>query len=275
MDTAGITEENSRRGAYPASGSEAPEVVLQSGRILILIPAYNEVSRIGDVLLGIQREVPEADLLVIDDGSRDGTATLAKKLGAEVVNHPFNLGYGAALQTGYFYARRRRYARVVQMDADGQHDCRSLPDLLQALDEGADLVVGSRYRQGDAPKTGFARRLGTRIFSWIVTTWTGVRITDATSGFQAMSGRALEELVLDSFPEDYPDADVLITLARAGLQMVEIPVRMHERSGGMSMHRRGRAAYYAYKMFLTLSLLPVRRRSPFRSGRRMAIARSS
>ncbi len=223
----------------------------------------------------IQREIPAADLLVIDDGSRDGTAQVARRFGAEVVQHSFNLGYGAALQTGYLYARRRRYERIVQMDADGQHDSASLPDLLSALDSGADLVVGSRYRQNNAPQTTFARRLGTRIFSWIVTKWTGVQITDATSGFQAMSGKALDELVHDNFPEDYPDADVLITLARAGIQIVEIPVRMHERSGGTSMHRSGRAAYYAYKMFLTLSLLPIRRRSPFRAGRKVSLAKTS
>ena len=219
--------------------------------------------------------MPEADLLVVDDGSRDDTGTIARRKGAGVVTHAFNLGYGTALQTGYIYARRHRYARLVQMDADGQHDCRSLPHLLQALEDGADLVLGSRYLDVQAPRTSLTRRAGTRLFSWIVTTWTGTEITDATSGFQGMSSRALEQLVLDNFPEDYPDADVLITLSRAGITMVEIPVQMHERPSGASMHRGGRAAYYAYKMLLTLSLLPVRRLSPFRSGRRRLVARSS
>jgi glycosyltransferase involved in cell wall biosynthesis len=225
--------------------------------------------------MGIQRELPDADLLVIDDGSRDGTASIARRFGATVVQHSFNLGYGAALQTGYLYARRRGHERIVQMDADGQHDPCSVPDMLTALEGEADLVVGSRYRHSDPPQTSFARRSGTKIFSWIVTKWTGVEITDATSGFQAMSKRALEELVHDNFPEDYPDADVLITLSRAGIRITEIPARMHERKGGTSMHRSGRAAYYAYKMFLTLCLLPVRRRSPFRAGRQVTIARSS
>lgn len=248
---------------------------MSAGRTLVLIPAFNESARISAVIAGIRREVPEADLLVVDDGSEDDTGAIARSLGAAVITHAFNLGYGTALQTGYIYAQRHRYARLVQMDADGQHDCKSLPHLFQALEDGADLVLGSRYRDAQAPRTSLTRRAGTRLFSWIVTTWTGTKITDATSGFQGMSSCALEELVLDNFPEDYPDADVLITLSRAGISMVEIPVQMHERSGGTSMHRGGRAAYYAYKMLLTLSLLPIRRGSPFRSGRRHLLARSS
>ena len=128
-------------------------------------------------------------------------------------------------------------------------------------------MIGSRYRQSDPPATSFARRVGTRLFAWIVTTWTGIKITDPTSGFQAMSARALREVAQDHFPEDYPDADVLIALHRVGIRLTETPVDMHERVSGVSMHRGGRAAYYAYKMALTLPLLPVRRRSMFRAGR--------
>ena len=183
-----------------------------------------------------------------------------------MVTHPFNLGYGSALLTGYLYAHRHHYKRIVQMDADGQHDPASVPDLLAALDAGADVAVGSRYLAGDPPPTTLSRRLGSRLFAKIVTRWTGVRVTDPTSGFQAMTANAMAEIAHDGFPEDYPDADVLIILARAGMKLVEVPVRMHPRVGGVSMHRGGRAAYYGYKMLLTLSLLPWRRRSPFRSA---------
>jgi glycosyltransferase involved in cell wall biosynthesis len=247
--------------------------------ILVLIPAFNEAQRVGAVVEGVRRQVPEAAVLVVDDGSRDETAAVARSAGADVVRHPFNLGYGSALQTGYHYARRHGFARLVQLDADGQHDPSSVPRLLEALDRGSDVVVGSRYlprRDGTArpPRTSLARRFGSWLFARLVTAWTGVRITDPTSGFQAMSARALEQLVLDNFPEDYPDADVLITLSRAGMRLCEMPVDMHERKGGVSMHRGGRVAYYVYKMFLTLALLPVRRRSPYRSGRRVPVASS-
>jgi len=231
------------------------------------VPAFNECGRLGRVLADIRSAELQADILVVDDGSEDGTAKDAASRGARVVRHPFNLGYGSSLLTGYLYARKHGYRRIVQMDGDGQHDPRSVATLLDALDQGADVAVGSRYLSGVAPPTSWTRRAGSWMFSRIVTRWTGTVITDPTSGFQAMKASALAELAHDGFPEDYPDADVLITLARAGLKLAEVPVRMHPRSGGVSMHRGGRAAYYGYKMFLTLCLLPIRRRSPFRSGR--------
>ena len=118
------------------------------------------------------------------------------------------------------------------------------------------------------------RRIGTRIFSWLASRWTGTTITDPTSGFQGLSLRALANVTHDGFPEDYPDADVLIMLAKRGLRLAEVPVRMHPRVGGVSMHRGSRVVFYAYKMFLTLALLPIRRASPYRSGRALA-ARTS
>ena len=240
---------------------------------MILIPAHNEAGRVGEVVAHVLEVVPGATVVVIDDGSSDGTPDEARRAGAVVITLPFNLGYGSALHTGYHYARRHGATRVVQLDADGQHDPESLPALLAGLDEGFDVVVGSRYREGAPPKTSTLRRIGSRLFAWIVTTWTGVRITDPTSGFQALSDRALAILAEDGFPEDYPDADVLILLSRDGMKLTEVPVRMHPRLGGASMHTGGRAAYYGYKMLLTLSLLGVRRRSPFRHATIPAAAR--
>ncbi|MHC4512522.1 MAG: glycosyltransferase family 2 protein [Planctomycetota bacterium] len=232
---------------------------------LVIIPAWNEAGRVGDVLRGLAKHGVEADVLVIDDGSDDNTGGEARRLGAQVIRHPYNLGYGTALQTGYIYARKRDYDKVVQMDADGQHDPASVQTLLDSLADGADLALGSRFLDGDPPPMTLPRRLGSRLFAWIVTKWTGTRITDPTSGFQALSRCVLREVVQDSFPEDFPDADVLISLSRSGLKLKEVPVRMYERKGGVSMHRGSKSAYYAYKMLLTLALMAVRRVSPFRS----------
>jgi len=234
---------------------------------MIVIPAYNEAGRIGDVVRAVRAVVPRSRIVVIDDGSTDATSSEAASASAEVISLAVNLGYGGALQTGYLFARAQGVARLVQMDADGQHDPAGIEALLAGLDCGLDVALGSRYLVEQPPCVGVARRLGARLFGRIATSWTGIRITDPTSGFQALSARALDHLVRDSFPEDYPDTDVLIDLHRAGMKIGEVPVRMHPRTSGVSMHRGGRIAFYAYKMFLNLSLLPVRRVSPFRAGR--------
>ena len=234
---------------------------------MIVIPAYNEAGRIGDVVRAVRAATADSRIVVVDDGSTDATPQEARAAGAEVVSLPLNLGYGCALQTGYLFARAQGVERLVQLDADGQHEPACIPELLAGLDNGLDVAVGSRYLTAQPPSVGIARRTGAWLFGKIATLWTGVRITDPTSGFQALSHRAVAHLVRDSFPEDYPDTDVLIDLHRAGLRIGEVPVLMYPRRGGKSMHRGGKVAFYAYKMFLNLSLLPVRRTSPFRSGR--------
>lgn len=231
----------------------------------LLMPAFREAGRVGAIVREVRATGLPLDIVVIDDGSPDGTAAEARAAGATVLRHPYNLGYGSALHTGYHYARRRGARRVLQMDADGQHEAAMLPRLVEALDRGADVVLGSRYLDGTPPRTSFVRRAGTALFRWIATKWTGVRITDPTSGFQGLSARALATVTHDGYPEDYPDTDVLVEFARAGLRLVEVPVRMHERRGGVSMHRGARIAYYGYKMLVTLLLLPWRRPTPFRS----------
>jgi glycosyltransferase involved in cell wall biosynthesis len=231
---------------------------------LLVIPAYHEVGRIGNVVKQVLAANLALDVVVVDDGSGDETAAEARRAGAMVVRHPYNLGYGAALHTGYCLAVRRGYERVLQMDADGQHEAGMLPRLLAGLDAGADVVLGSRYLEGTPPPSSLARRIGTRLFAWIASRWTGCRITDPTSGFQGLSRRALGAVASDGFPEDYPDTDVLVEHHRRGLRVVEVPVRMHTRMGGVSMHRGLRLAYYGYKMLLTLVLLPVRRPAPLR-----------
>ncbi len=241
--------------------------------LLILIPACNEEASLGQVLTELQQTLPTADILVIDDGSSDGTPRVIQQHAVQSLRHPFNLGYGSALLTGYVYAHRHGYQRVVQMDADGQHDPSSVPCLLEALDQGADLAIGSRFLTGKSKASSPLRRSGSWILSLMVKTWTGKRFTDPTSGFQALSWSALEELTEEGFPEDFPDADVLIGMLKAGLKMVEVPVTMHARKSGVSMHRGGRAVFYAFKMLLTLSLLKIRRRSPFRSRSSLLPAR--
>ena len=235
-------------------------------KTLVIVPAYNEEARIAGVLHGIRQYIPHADVLIVDDGSTDLTREVALRAGAKVISHPFNLGYGAALQTGYQYALMKNYEGLVQMDGDGQHDPSSIVDLLAIVQKGeADIVIGSRFLEAKeiastpspyrAPLT---RRLGMKLFGMIASLLIHQKVTDPTSGFQAMNRRVLEWVSGDRFPCDYPDADVIIMLHRAGFQILEVPVSMFENQDKKSMHGGWRPLYYVFKMFLSIFVTLMR-----------------
>jgi glycosyltransferase involved in cell wall biosynthesis len=231
-------------------------------RLLVVIPAYREAGRIGRVLRAVRAQVA-ADVLVVNDGSPDDTAAEALDAGAIVATHPVNLGYGSALQTGYRYALRHGYDAVLQMDADGQHDPASLTALLAAIEGGADVVVGSRFLDGRSYRPPLTRRLGMALFGALGSFLAGQRLTDPTSGYQALSRRALAFYAHERYPHDYPDADVLSMVARSGLRLVEVPVRMLESPDGKSMHAGVlKPLYYVFRMSLALALVPLRRERP-------------
>ena len=168
------------------------------------------------------------------------------------------LGYGAALQTGYRYALRHAYDAVLQLDADGQHDPASIPPLLRGL-EHADVVVGSRFLEPGSYTPPLARRLGMWLFGTVASAMAGQRITDPTSGFQAISRAALRFYAHERYPVDYPDADVLAMVARSGLRLAEVPVRMLASPDGKSMHAGVlKPLYYVFRMSLALGLVLLR-----------------
>ncbi len=221
-----------------------------SGRVL-LIPAFQEAERLGSVLEGVARAGFACQVVVVDDGSRDGTAGVAARAGARVLRHPFNLGYGAALQTGYKFALERGASFLVQMDADGQHDPADVPALLAAVERGdCDLVVGSRFLGRGDYRMGAFRTLGRRVFQAIARL-AGLALSDPTSGFQAMNRRVLEVYARDFFPTDYPDLDVLLTAWRNGLRVGERPVQMRPGARASTLHGGLRSVYYVYKMLLS------------------------
>ncbi len=227
-------------------------------RTLILIPAFNEGKRIAGVIGSIRSAMPDTPVLVVNDGSRDNTATAARQAGAILVSHPFNMGYGAAIQTGYKYARDNDYDILVQLDADGQHDPACIPALLEPIIAGkADIAIGSRFL-GTSYRPPLARRAGMALFRWIVSLVTGMRVTDTTSGFQAFNSSVIRFFATDIFPVDYPDADMLIMLHRAGFCMTEVPVRMYENSEGKSMHSGLKPIYYMFKMLLSIGVTLMR-----------------
>lgn len=228
-------------------------------RLLVVLPAFNEAGRIGPVVARTRAQV-SAEVLVVDDGSRDATAAEATGAGAIVAPHPVNLGYGAALQTGYRYALRHDYDAVLQMDADGQHDPASIPALLEAFAGGADVVVGSRFLHDESYRPPIFRRIGMTLFGAVGSLLAGQRLTDPTSGFQLISRKALAFLAHERYPHDYPDADVLAMIARSGLKLVEVPVRMLTSPAGKSMHSGViKPLYYIFRMTLALALVPLRK----------------
>jgi glycosyltransferase involved in cell wall biosynthesis len=235
--------------------------VTSEERLLILIPAYNEAGRVGSVIADVHNTLPEADVLVVDDGSADATAAEAIAAGAVAVSLPLNCGYGTALQTGYKFAVRNGYTVVGQIDADGQHQAEFLGRMLEVLrGEGADLVVGSRFLANDGHyDTPFARSMGIRLFARLASLATGQRVTDPTSGFQVMRAEIARLFTRDLFPVDYPDADVLILLHRTGYRVREVPVQMRP-SPGTSMHTTKSTPYYVYKMLLSILVTLLRRR---------------
>ncbi len=225
---------------------------------IVIIPAYNEALRISQVVLSIRSMYSYLDILVVDDGSGDNTAEVARNAGAIVVSHPFNMGYGVAIQTGYKYALANNYDYLVQLDADGQHDPACIPDLLAPVVQGTtDIAIGSRFL-GSSYRPPLARRLGMALFRRIVSVITGKICTDTTSGFQAFNRNVIAFFSTDVFPVDYPDADMLIMLHRAGFRMQEVPVRMFENSEGKSMHSGFKPLYYMFKMLLSICVTLMR-----------------
>jgi glycosyltransferase involved in cell wall biosynthesis len=228
----------------------APQTSLRRAAI---VPAHNEEGAIGGVVREILAFDPGLEVVVVDDGSVDRTAALAAEAGAHVVRLPFNLGIGGAVQTGFRYALEHGFELAVRLDGDGQHDPQELPRLLEPLlaDE-ADIVVGSRFAARDGHyRAPFARGLGIRLFARIVSLLVGQRVTDTTSGFQALNRRGIALFAAD-YPHDYPEVEATVMVHRHRLRLKEVPVRMRERAAGASSITALRSVYYAAKVLLAL-----------------------
>jgi hypothetical protein len=230
-------------------------------KILTIIPAYNEGVRIGEVVRKVREMYPQYGVVVVNDGSRDDTAQAARAAGAEVISHPFNMGYGVAIQTGYKYALAKGYDFLVQIDGDGQHDPVFIQNLLApVLADETDFALGSRFLGEESYEPSPARRVGMIFFRRLVSWLIGQRITDSTSGFQAFNRRVIRFFTTEVFPCDYPDADMLITLHRAGFRIKEVPVQMHANVAGKSMHSGLKPFYYMFKMLLSIAVTLLRKK---------------
>lgn len=235
-------------------------------RVLVVMPARNEAPNLPRVVEELRRVRPGDDVLLVDDGSTDGTGAAAERLGLTVVRHPEHRGYGAALATGYGHAVDRGYDVVVQCDADGQHDPGQIERLLAVLDDRCDVVVGSRMLGDGGYRPSLPRELGIRFFSWLGGVLDGPPITDPTSGFVALNRRAAT-LLRELNPRDYPDLNVLLLLHKAGLVVREVPVTMRPRLSGKSMTGGLVPLFYVPRMLADVGRIRVSGPLPLRLTR--------
>ena len=221
-------------------------------KILTIMPAYNEAESIEAVISAVKKELPDADILVINDGSTDATSQIARGLGVTVADLPYNMGIGAAMQAGYRYAVMHGYDIAVQVDADGQHPPDQINNLVApVMEQKADMVIGSRFLGEGKYYPSFARHLGMKIFAFVVSVITGRKITDTTSGFRA-ANKDVIRFFADNYPEDYPEVEAIVLLRKAGFNIMEVPVRMEARYGGVSSITPLRSLYYMVKVLLSV-----------------------
>jgi glycosyltransferase involved in cell wall biosynthesis len=221
-------------------------------KTLIIVPAYQEESNILRVIEDIRSHLPQADILVVNDGSTDATGLLARRAGVRVIDHPFNMGIGASVQTGFKYARRQGYRAALQLDGDYQHPAEEAPRLFQVLEKTpADLVIGSRFIVPTGYKGSWFRRTGNRLFQWVNLLIVGQKIVDNTSGFRAYSRKAID-LLSETYLGEFPEPESIGYLKAQGCTIVEIPVRMRARTGGTSSITPVKSIYYMVRVMASI-----------------------
>ena len=220
-------------------------------KTLVIIPAYNEESSIAKVIADIKESLTFVDILVVNDGSNDATGHIAKGKGIFVLNLPYNLGIGAAMQAGYKFAKRMRYEIAIRIDGDGQHPINEINNLIEPLkDNSADIVIGSRYLE--KTKTyPFFRKIAVNFLSRLVSCIIKERVTDVTSGFVGVNKESIN-LFSQNYPYDYPEAESIILAYKYGFRIKEIPVSMNERASGISSIGPLRSVYYMFKVTLAI-----------------------
>ncbi|HBA37966.1 MAG TPA: glycosyl transferase family 2 [Firmicutes bacterium] len=226
-------------------------------KTIMIIPAYNEEESISKTVSTLKKIAPEVDYIVINDGSTDNTMKICQKEGINVVDLPNNLGIGGAVQTGYKYAALHDYDIAIQYDGDGQHDPKYIALLIQEIENGANMAIGSRYIGNESTfKSTFMRRLGKNILSSLIHITTGTKIYDPTSGYRA-ANRQIIDIFKDKYPIDYPEPDTIVAILKKGYKVKEIPVSMNERQGGKSSISPIKSAYYMIKVSLSILLTAI------------------
>ena len=223
---------------------------INSNRLMILIPAYNEEGAVGDVIREVREVVPRAPVLVVDDASSDDTYGRARSAGADVLRLPHHLGLGGCVQAGYKLAFELGYDYVIRVDGDGQHDPKYIPALLETLRKtGCHMVIGSRFYQNNGNRTSAVRTLGIWLFRMVLRPILGKPVHDPTSGFVGVNREALQ-VFTGSFPLEYPEIEALVVLQRKRFRFEEVPCRMRPRKAGRSTITAVKSLYYIIHVLL-------------------------
>lgn len=228
-------------------------------RVLVVIPAYNESANIESVVHSVM--TAGYDYIVINDGSADDTLAICQKNKFNVLDLKENLGIGGAVQAGHKYAKAMGYDIDVQFDGDGQHDVKFIPDLIEAIECGADLAIGSRFSRNmtEGFRSSFMRRVGIRWISGWIKLFTHQHVTDPTSGFRACGKRTID-LFARNYPIDYPEPESIVSALRHKYTVRDVPVIMHERSGGESSIGPLASIYYMVKVSVAIAIVGLSRK---------------
>jgi glycosyltransferase involved in cell wall biosynthesis len=244
-----------------------------NARYVAVIPAYNESQTLRGVIQSIQTDAPEFDIVVVDDGSTDRSAQIAQRAGVHVLRHPFNLGIGGAVQSGFQYAQENGYDYMAQVDGDGQHRADQLQVLIASMaeDPAIDMVCGSRFLTDSGYPAPISRRTGIHLFSQLLSRIVGQRVSDPTSGFRLYNRRAINLFARD-YPHDYPEVEAVLMVHWHRLRMREVPVQMLQRGGGVSSIRSGKSIYYMIKVLLAIFIGLARSRPVPEPGEEAPVA---
>lgn len=217
-------------------------------KILVIVPAFNESENIEKVIDSLNNCDANVDYLVVNDCSTDNTQDILKKLNANYINLPVNLGIGGAVQAGYLYADENNYDIAIQIDGDGQHDPAYISKLIQPILDGkADMTVGSRFIDKEGFQSSAMRRAGINFLSFLIRFTCGKKVYDVTSGFRATNAKLIHLFAKD-YAQDYPEPEAIVTSIMHGATIEEVPVIMREREGGVSSIRRFKSVYYMIKV---------------------------
>lgn len=229
-------------------------------KIIFVIPAYNEEENIKKVLEEIKRDAAFADIVVVNDGSKDDTSSIVKEENITCIDMIYNVGYAMAVQTGIKYAYQNNYDYVIQFDADGQHIAKEALKLLEEAKKGNyDIVIGSRYLENTGYPCPFFRRLGTRLFEWLIKLFCHKKIADPLSGFQCLNKKVIKLYAKKGEYPEYPDANLVIEMLYKGYTIKEVPVKMRLRETGESMHGGIiKPIKYMISMFYTIVLIVIK-----------------